>query len=156
MILRGLTGVDDSLEAGDDFLAVDEGAGAADLPEALARGRDVVVLDVAGVELVVRPADVQLGVTGGELERENALVDSLLVDGSPEVGVLIVAKLLEHKYGQFVQTTYRVELGDGGEGQTHQAVVRAANKITALGSYSGEFLISDVDAGNTDCSSMIT
>lgn len=114
------------------------------------------ILDVARVELVVRAADVELGVTGGELERKHALVDSLLVDGSPEVGVLFMASVVENQDGQCMHSTYRVELGDGWEGQTHQAVVRAANKVTALGSYSGELLISDVDAGNTDCGSMIT
>ena len=91
MILRELTGVDDSLEAGNDFLAVDEGAGAADLPEALARGRDVVVLDVAGVELVVRPADVQLGVTGGELERECGGLDRALLRGHVQERCLVDA-----------------------------------------------------------------
>lgn len=51
------------------------------------------VLNVAGVELVIRAADVELGVTRGELECEHALVDRLLFNGSPEVGVLFVTSV---------------------------------------------------------------
>lgn len=46
--------------------------------------------------------------------------------------------------------THGVELRDGGEGQTHQTVVRAANQVTALTRDSGKLLVGDADAGNTD------
>ena len=88
--LNELTRIDDSLEARDNFLAINKGARTTDLPEDLAGGRNIVILDVASVQLVVGATNVELRVTGGQLEREHALVDSLLIDSRPEVGVLCI------------------------------------------------------------------
>ena len=81
-------GVDDGLEAGDDGLAVHVRLRAGDLPEA-GGGVDVVELERARVELVVRAAEVELRARRGELEAEDTLIDSTLVDGGVEEGVLM-------------------------------------------------------------------
>ena len=46
------------------------------------------VLERAGVELVVGAAEVELGAGGGEVEAEDALVNGALVNGGVEEGVL--------------------------------------------------------------------
>lgn len=60
--------VDDRVKAGRDGVAVDERGRAAG-------ERDVVVLDVARVEVRVHAADVKLRVALGELEREDARLE---------------------------------------------------------------------------------
>ncbi len=80
--------VDDGLELADDGLAVHVRLRAGDLPEA-GRGVDLVVLNRARVELVVRAAEVELGALGGELEGEFARFNAALVDGRLEEGVLL-------------------------------------------------------------------
>ena len=79
--------VDDRLEAGDGGLGADVRARARDLPEA-GRLVDGVVLDRARVVRRVRAAEVELGAGGGEVEAEDALVDSALGNGSVEEGAL--------------------------------------------------------------------
>ena len=46
-------------------------------------------LERARVELVVRAAEVELRARRGELEAEDTLIDSTLVDGGVEEGVLM-------------------------------------------------------------------
>ena len=81
--------VNDRREApdGGDGLAPDRDGAAADDPVP-DRGGDVVVLDVAGVELGVCAAEEELGAGGGELEGEGTLADDILLDRCREEGVL--------------------------------------------------------------------
>lgn len=124
-------GVDDGADVRDDLLAVNDCRTASCLPET-GGGVDVVVLDVAAEERGVGAAEVEDGAVLGELETELAGADGVLLDGGIEEGVLF-------------------EVGDGGESETQETVLRGGLELVGECGDGGQVLVGDSNTSNSDC-----